>query len=77
MKYADNGFGELVPVNSPFGITTRVYMRLGGKLAQFEASTPSHVDAIDAVRRANNDHRLNRYGRWRDGPVLAVIGRAA
>lgn len=74
--HADDGFGNLVPVANPYGKTTRVYQRIGGKLAMFEAGTADHVAAIDAVRRGNNDIRLSRSGRWSGGPALAVIDGA-
>lgn len=78
MTYADNGFGELVSTSNPYGFTTAVYMRDNGKLAKYEIGTADHAIAIQAVRDSNNDHRLSRFGRWRNGPVLAVIqgGRA-
>lgn len=74
---ADDGFGNLVPVANPYGHTTNVYMRINGKLAQFVAGTKDHAAAIDAVRKSNNDHRLSRTGRWRDGPCLAVVNSEA
>jgi hypothetical protein len=71
--HADDSFGNLVPVANPYGFSTTVYMRINGKLAQFIAGTRDHVSAIDAVRKSNNDYRLSRSGKWRDGPCLAVI----
>ena len=72
MNRADDGFGNLVPVNSPYGAMTKVYTRLDGMLAQFNVETADHVDAIAEVRRGLKDVKLTAR-RWRGGPVLAVI----
>lgn len=78
MTRADDGFGNLVPINNPYGAFTKVYMRFDGKLAMYEVGTADHAAAIDMVRKTNNDHCLSsRRGRWRDGPCLAVVTKDA
>jgi hypothetical protein len=72
MKLADNGFGELVSVANPYGVTTTVYAKDGGKLAQFTADTPDHALAISMVRKALGHMALGR-GKWDAPPVLALI----
>lgn len=72
MKFADNGFGELVNTANPYGKTTTVYTREDGVLAQFTADTPDHVIAIAMVRKALGHSALGR-GRWSGPPVLALI----
>lgn len=71
--YADDGFGNLVPLSSPFGKTTTCYMRDNGKLARYECWTPDHALAIDVVRSELGHIRLSRNGKWSGGPVLAII----
>lgn len=72
-RYADNGFGDLVPTHNPYEKLTRVYTKIEGKMAQFDVGTGDHQVAIGEVRRTLGDVRLSRNGRWRNGPVLAVI----
>jgi len=73
MNLADDCFGNLVDVTNPFGLTTRVYTRIDGRLASFVAGTGDHEQAIRVVRDSLGDVRLSRTGRWKNGPVLAVI----
>lgn len=70
--YADNGFGDLVNVQNPYGRTTTVYAKEGGALAQFTADTPDHGLAISMVRQALGHMALGR-GKWDAPPVLALI----
>lgn len=72
MQYADNGFGELVNTENPYGKTTTVYTKDGGQLAEFTADTPDHQAAISVVRQALGHTALGR-GRWNAPPVLALI----
>jgi hypothetical protein len=75
-KLADDGFGNLVSVHNPYGVTTPVFARVNGKLARFDAGTPDFMVAIGAVRNElvaiYGDMRLGR-DRWKNGPVLALI----
>ena len=75
--YADDGYGNLVPVANPYGKTTTVYQRINGKLAGFVCGTGDHALAISALRASNGDIRLSKFGRWSGGPVLAVIDGGA
>jgi hypothetical protein len=79
-KLADDGFGNLVSVHNPYGVTTPVFARVNGKLARFDAGTPDFLIAIGAVRNElvdnHGDMRLGR-DRWKNGPVLALIQRPA
>lgn len=72
MTLADNGFGDLVNVTNPYGITTTVYAKENGQIAQFTVDTPDHVLAIAMVRKALWHMALGR-GRWDAQPVLALI----
>lgn len=72
-KMADDGFGNLVPISSPYGKTTTLFMRNGNNLEKYECETPDHVVAIDAMRKELRDCRLNRFGKWAAGPILALI----
>lgn len=72
MNYADDGFGNMVDVLNPFGFTTRVYMRIDGKLASFDAGTRDHAQAIAVVRKSLGDVRLSA-DRWTNGPVFAIV----
>jgi hypothetical protein len=73
---ADDGFGNLVRVSNPYGQLTTVFARIDGRVCQFEAGTPDYVAAIDATRKQlvknYGDHML-RKGKWKCGPVLALI----
>lgn len=72
MQYADNGFGELVNIANPYGKTTTVYSREGGKLAEFTVDSGNHETSISEVRKALGHTALGR-GRWNGPPVLALI----
>ena len=54
---------------------TTVYTRINGKLAVFHAETTNHGAAIGAVRKELGDVALSRQGRWKNGPVLALISK--
>ena len=71
--YADNGFGDLVNTANPYGKTTTVFLRGDDGLMQFTADTGDHEQAIRIVREHLGHVRLNRFGRWDGGPVLALI----
>lgn len=71
--HADDGFGNLVSIANPYGVTTTVYTRIAGKLASFEAGTPDYEAACLAVRKDLGDVKLSRSGRWKNGPVLAIV----
>lgn len=75
---ADDGFGNLVSAANPFGTTTSVFARIGGRVATFDVGTGDHEQAIDVVRnelvRAYGDQRLSK-SRWKLGPVLALVSR--
>ena len=80
-KFADDGFGNLVRVDNPYGEYMQIFVKLNGKLARFDVGTTDHVIAIDAVRKdmvaSYGDMHLSR-ARWKNGPVLALlIGRAS
>lgn len=66
---ADDGFGNLVSVRSPYGISTTVYARIKGQLGAFKVDTEDHVEAIREVR-----WELRRSA---SSAVLAVIGGGA
>lgn len=79
MTHADDGFGNLVSMANPYGVKTTVYTRIDGKLASFEAGTPDYdqaVLAVLAVRKDLGDVRLSKSGRWKNGPVLAIVRTA-
>lgn len=73
MTYADDGFGNMVDVENPHGVETRVYTKIGGKIASFDVGTPDYVQAIRVVRQSLGDVALSRTGRWKNGPVFAVV----
>jgi len=52
---------------------TTVYTRINGKLAVFQAGTHDHALAIRRVRKELGDVALSMQGRWKNGPVLALI----
>ena len=54
---------------------TTVYTRINGKLAAFQADTADHRLAIRAVRESLGDVPLSVQGRWKNGPVLALISK--
>lgn len=76
MRYADDGFGNMVNVANPFGHFTRVYMRLDGKLAVFDVGTQDRATAALEVHRTVGDVRLSGT-RWKLGPALSVVGAGA
>lgn len=71
--YADDGFGNLRDIKNPYDKTTSVCTRIDGKLATFECGTGDHEQAIRVVRESLGDVALSRQGRWKNGPVLALI----
>lgn len=75
--HADDSFGNLVSVANPYGFTTTVYTRVNGKLAKFFVGSGDHQEAITEVRMSLGDVRRSRTGRWKNGPVLAVVGSHA
>lgn len=66
MQYADDGFGNMIPVNpapEPIGATW-VFAKLNGRLARWQVKTDDHHLAINTLRE-QLDPRIK--------PVLAMI----
>lgn len=66
---ADDGYGNLVSIRSPYGTLIKVYARVDGQLTTYEVDTADHVEAIREVRW---EIRPSGYS-----PVLAVIDGGA
>lgn len=76
MNYADDGFGNLVSIEDPYAgqpKTVKLFARLDGELATFESDASDHESAIYAARQALGHRWDSRKGRYREGPVLALI----
>lgn len=59
--------------NAVSGPKIAVFLRVDGKLTQFEADTPNHEHAIAMVREHLGHRPIGRNGKWSGGPVLASI----
>ena len=68
MKYADDGYGNLVSIDNPYGRTTKVYAKVGNELRAYEVSTPDFLHAINTVRE--------EIGNCHKGAVMAVLDAA-
>lgn len=71
--YADNGFGELVNIQSPYGGTTTVFAKEDGILQRYIVDHHDHVAAIKIVRE-HLGHQRSLRGHWNGArPVLALV----
>lgn len=50
IKYADDGFGNLVSLKNPYGFKTIVRQRAGDQVAHYAVETGDISDAINTVR---------------------------
>lgn len=73
---ADNGFGDLVPIDDPYPREPNIiklFTRVDGQLVSFHSDAETHEHGIFAVRQALHHQWDRKHGRYLEGPVLALI----